>query len=159
MTPAHTAFAVCRFAFPPTSAQTWRICWEICCRWTWPSALVTSGTESTISRATSGSPPPIGSPSTRGRWAGRPFQSQLLAVRREGCWQRKTTLMSLLVRGGVFESTLIRMQVVSHHLGFWYYSGDQWGKCLKQISKGLLIQAQKLVDLTETCTVVHIDLF
>ena len=64
----HSALTVCRYAFPPTSAQTWRICWEICCRWTWPSALATSGTESMISRATSGSPPLIGSPSTRGRW-------------------------------------------------------------------------------------------
>lgn len=81
-----TALTGCRFAFPPTSARTWRICWEICCRWIWQSASATSGMESTISRATSGSPPPTGSPSTRGRWeasSGAPMEpSWLLEARR-----------------------------------------------------------------------------
>ena len=61
------ALLCCRFASPPTSAPTWRTCYATCCRWTWQNALATSRMVSMTSRATSGSPPQTGLPSTRER--------------------------------------------------------------------------------------------
>lgn len=128
-THTHAAFAVCRFAFPPTSAQTWRIYWEICCRWTWPSDSATSGMESMISRATSGSPPLIGLRSTRGRWEASPHIAAVCTniVPHFPFWNCKDKRKVMLTKEDGFNENMVSgstlslhlwLRVVSHHLYF-----------------------------------------
>ena len=51
----------------PTLVQTWKICYETCCKLILPKDLVTWKMESMISKITNGLLPQIGLPSTRRR--------------------------------------------------------------------------------------------